>query len=631
MSILLLLLYLAILILPGCAVYQVIRPRLNAFIFSVSVSYTLFTLLFIFANHFSISAIIFMYVVACYVVISAGYIISTVIAQRKIEITKSGGSLLLSIGVISLISAIYQVIFGSFVEVPADIYSHIERYQTAVKTLADNSLGKALPWKDLFFQKSGVFYYLLACARWLTNSSADTVIPVIDFANRTLFLCTTYFFARTVFKQQKNVVAISTLTVLFVALHMGINVFSYVRYYSLAPGMLNMIIYMSAVGIFLSVSSQNFSLKSIGAYFLILLLILTASAVHVQEAMYIGIIIALIAAFGSVSKLKFVPFKLAIDKRQSFVITTLGLAGFISIYLYSHYNLTRAPNAHWRLWEFGPGFWFIPDITILNLKLQFSKVMTLWGLFVYGLFLFNIKRYTKNPFILAAMLSPLATILNPFFVDLFLRHYSSTTLWRLCFLIPIHFVAADLFVHYAMRFKNNHLLSKTLSALVIILLLGLLLPIKNTWQGVHYSRFPTLMASDKTLGYSHYQDLTMYLASLELSYNVLTDPVTGYMISAMTRHENSRQKFFRGYPFKHFTFQDYSNSPLKQYKNYLLIVNKRPRTLSVVGKLSQHWDTDTWTNTKHYYPPQLLKRLNSNPNLFELLWSENEVQVYKVL
>ena len=41
------------------------------------------------------------------------------------------------------------------------------------------------------------------------------------------------------------------------------------------------------------------------------------------------------------------------------------------------------------------------------------------------------------------MLIPFFTVFNPFFTDLFLRLTDSTVLWRFCFLIPIHYVAAD--------------------------------------------------------------------------------------------------------------------------------------------------------------------------------------------
>jgi len=630
---LLITLYLVALIVPGLAIHTALKLRINVFLSSTSFSYSLFALTFITANHFSLPANNFIFAQICIVIISIIFLLAFGLTGKNKalprENKKSIGSLACVLTIIAT-SILYQLFFSAFTEIPSDLYSHMERYQTAFTNINNNSLGQALPWQDLLFQRSGVFYYLLAGASWLTSASSESTISAIDFANRTLFLIAVYFFSYAVFARQKHRTLIAASSVAFVTLHMGINVFAYVRYYSLAPTMLNMIIYMSAVVIFISTASQRFSLKSIGAYVAILLLIITAAAVHVQEAMYIGIMVAIISTFGVLSKLTFTPFKLDIDTRQSLIITIIALTGFISIYLYSHYNLDRAPNAHWRLWEFGAGVGFIPDITTLNLKLQFAKVMTLWGLFVYGLFFLHIKRYLSNPFILAAMLSPIATFLNPFFVDLFLRHYNSTTLWRLCYLIPIHFVAADLFVHYASQFRKKSFVTKLISTITLVAMVGLLLPIKNTWQGVHYSRFPTLERSDKTLSYPYYNDLISYLESLEKPYQVLTDPMTGYVLSAMTKHTSYRRKFFRDYRFKSFTFQDYSTNPLAKYKGYLLVTNQRLHSTSRIGELSGHWRKDEWQQVHHYYPPQLTAHLKANPQRFTELWRNDGVVVYSV-
>ena len=625
-----LLFYVAMLFLPGYAVLKLLRLRFDPFNFSLSFSYATFTLLFVISNYFAVSASNFTYLIFSCLAVSMGYIIFVHSTERNHN-TYGAKCHLVPVTIIGALSGLYQTMFGSFLEVPADIYTHIERYQYAIATFRNDSLGNPLLWKQLLFQKSGVFYHLLASVAYLTNNSIETLISIVDFTNRTLFLCAIYFFTKTIFKNQEGSTAVSAAAVLFVFLHMGINVFSYVRYYSLAPTMLNMVVYFTTIGVFLKTIRQSFTTQSIGNYFIILLLVLTASAVHVQEAIFIIIIIALISTVVVVSTLNILPYKLDVDTRQSLVVFTLGILGFISVYLYSHYNLARAPNAHWRLWEFGQGIGFIPDITTLNLKLQFPRVMTLWGILVYILFFLNINRYRKNLFILAGMLSPLATILNPFFIDLFLRHYSSTAVWRLCYLIPVHFVASDLFIHYCKSIREHPGLKKAGVALILVAMVGLLLPIENTWRNIHYSRFPTLGQSDKNLSVTYYQDLISELESIGQYHQILTDPMTGYMVSAMTRHYSSRNKFFRDFRFKQFTFPDYSGNPLRKYRNYLLIVNNRIKTESRIGKLSGHWAETQWLETHRYYSPELLAHLSNNPNLFELLWSENDILIYKIL
>jgi hypothetical protein len=625
-----LILYVGILSLPGIAIQRALRLELNPFLASVGLSYGLFALIFISANHLTLSASIFIYLQATILVYSVIYI--TLGGFRSpIALKKVAKGTLNPIIIITVVSAIYQIVFGSFNEIPADLYTHMERYQLALGKIANDSLGRALSWKALLFQKSGVFYYLLASVAGATNASAETVVAMTDFANRTLFLIAIYFFSSSVFDKQDRLSLVAFMTVIFTALHMGINVFAYIRYYTLAPSMLSMVVYMAAIALFISVSSQELKPNSLISYSIIIALSCAAASIHVQEAMFIGIIIALISTLAVASKARLIPFEFKTDFRQALPIFTLAIVVFAGIYIYSQSNLPRATNSHWRLWEFGAGSGLLPDITTLNLKFQFSRVLTLWGMFVYLLFFFHIKRYRSNPFILAAMFSPLATFLNPFFVDVFLRYDNSTTLWRLCYLIPVHFVAADLFVHYARELRTCGLLKRSINAILIFTLIALLLPIKNTWQGVHYSRFPTLAPTAEKLGYRHYHDLLEFLESIEQPHKVLTDPITGYMVTAMTKHSNSRKKFFRDNSFKYFNFKSYSDRPLiNKYPGHLLITNNTAHPQSKVGKLAGHWSPYEWHNKKHYYGKALIEHLTAHPSDFELLWSGVDIKVYRI-
>jgi len=218
------------------------------------------------------------------------------------------------------------------------------------------------------------------------------------------------------------------------------------------------------------------------------------------------------------------------------------------------------------------------------------------------------------------MLSPLITFLNPFFIDTFLRNYNSTTVWRLCYLLPIHFVAADLFVYYASRIQNDSFVKRSASALIVTLLLLLLAPLNNnTWQGAHYSRVPTLIASDPDLSYASYNDLLDFLNTLKQEEQVLTDPMLGYMISGLTKHR-----------FKRFSYYDYSNLPLDRYDNHLLVVNQRQLKESRLGELGQHWRKNEWQETRHYYPKELLAHITERPDTFTRLWSNEGVSVYRI-
>ncbi len=632
--------YWAILALPGAALDKLIHTdRHYGPLGWIAMSYCCFVILFITSNYVGLEAKSFSIIISIVIVASLLILLMpgfrSRLLSRQTGTGPSSGHLSDWIApslTILFISAIYQVSVGAHSEVPADLYNHLERFQLASKNLLDNSLGTELAWSKLLQQKSAVFYYLVAFANQLPGLDTRLVLELIDFSNRTLFLLAIFFFTRILFYKHTKRTLIAFLATVFVTMHMGISLFSFVRYYSFAPTMLAMVLYFFAVSLFLQYIHTRFSVRQLSVHtLLILLLTVAAAAVHTQEAMFIAVMIFCISIVATVSQIPKLNFPPVVARHQTKLIAVAGVLGFTAVYIYSAENLTRAANAHWRLWEFGEGFWFVPQLTTLNLKLQFIQVVTLWGLLVYLLFFINIKRYRGNLFLLAGMLSPLVTFLNPFFIDTFLRNYNSTTVWRLCYLLPIHFVAADLFIYYASKIQNNSFLRRSGAALVVALFVLLLAPLNNnTWQGAHYSRVPTLIASDPDLSYANYNDLLDFLNTLKQKEQVLTDPMLGYMISGLTKHYSARRKFFRDYRFKRFSYYDYSNLPLDRYDNHLLVVNQRPKKESRLGELGQHWRKNEWQETRHYYPKELLAHITKRPDTFSHLWSNEGVSVYRI-
>lgn len=622
-----LLAYWVLLVVPGAALTKLINFKAAQGPLSwIALSYIIFALVFINFNYLQLPGYAFTWLILLIVLICIFYLI-----KNRRDCSKNLNDKMISSLLILIISGLYQALFGSFNEIPSDLYTHLENYQKSNNNLANNSLGLKLTWAQIVSQKSGVFYYLVSTVNQLTNLDTRLVVELVDFSNRTLFLLAIFWFSKILFKQHSKSNLLAYISVLFVSLHMGINVFSYIRYYSFAPTMLAMVIYLYAISIFSEQINNPLTLKSflINSCLLLTALLATA-AIHTQEAMFIGVMIFAISLVATFKRL----FRFTTSKSQRFgqaeLITILGLLTFTGVYLYSVENLVRAPNAHWRLWEFGEGFWIFPQLTTLNLKLQFIQVTTLWGLVVYLLFFLNIKRYRNNLFVLAGMFSPLITFLNPFFIDTFLRHYNSTTVWRLCYILPIHFVAADLFVHYYQRIRVVSILKKAIYSFILILLVLLLAPIANTWKKVHFSRVPSLAASKSNLSHSHYADLLDFLNSLSKPEKILTDPMLGYMISGLTKHFSERKKFFRNSKFKRFSYYEYDKNTLTAYKDHLLIVNLREKGLSEIGALSQHWRQNEWTETEYYYPQSLIDHLNQNPAIAQQLWSQNGVAVYRL-
>ena len=483
-------------------------------------------------------------------------------------------------------------------------------------------------------QKGLVWYHFLAFCSMVSGIDVEAALYISTWLTKVLFLLGVYFFSLTIFEKTKHAQIIAILTVVFLALHMGINVMAYIRYYSFAPTMLNFVLYFSAITVFLSfIRTQDGGFIKQLSY--IALLVLATAAVHTQETLFIIVMFALIALIDVILRLStpFQGFESQFSQHLSKIILFTAFIGFLVVYIVARNKLDRAPNIGWRLWEFGEISDWLPKLTTLNLKYQFIRVITLWGVLVYIAAIFYWRDIRQNRYLIAGLISPLFTIMNPFFVDLFLRLDNSTTLWRMSYLIPLHFVAAFLVVKIVKSFRGENLtvFKKVFGATFLALSVVLLLPLNNTYAGLHYSRFPTLEAVDPLNSSHHLEDALNALKTIEDKHIVLTDPVTGYVISGMTHHHSYRHKFFPRRYLK-FSFENYNDSPLRKHKGKLLLINVRSGERSNVGALSRHWSEQV-LDVSRYYPEALTTHLQSNPAKFSLLWksSNADMRLYKIL
>jgi len=291
--------YLSVLTLPGLALTLCLKLRFNPVVSTIALSYISFTLLFISANYFDLAHQVLLIALAILLISS----VASLAVYRTRLLTELRG-FLSPICTITLVSLVYQLLIGAYTEVPADLYAHLERFQIALSQVKQDSLGNSLAIKQLLMQGSSVYYYLLATVASQTQTTAVEIMNAVDFTNRTLFLIAIYFSARFIFSENKNSALIAVLTCVFVILHMGINVFAYIRYYSLAPGMLNLVIYLFAISAFLWVIRKRAIIDLLLAYLLILLAAIAAAAIHLQEAMFIATILALVALIGLSSHIR---------------------------------------------------------------------------------------------------------------------------------------------------------------------------------------------------------------------------------------------------------------------------------------------------------------------------------------
>ena len=621
-----LLLLTGILFLPGLIVVIYTGIRKNWFLISISLSYACHVFIYILYNIFAIPYSTLPWTAASIVTIST----VALVIKRSIIVDHIMKNTSIHFIILSILIAIYLLIAGAYIEIPADIYRHLEYYQQAKEKI---QLGKRYSSDfSIFLSQGSVWYELLAIINYFTKSSTSKYIESIAFITGMLFICSVYYFTLIIFKDSVHKNTIAFLAALLTLMHMGINIFSYVRYYALAPGIINFIIYFTCILLFINLielirTQTRFipDYKQIWMYIGYFILVMTALQIHTQEALFIVVVCYLISI-------------MSIFRNKSSFQGKVTLYGLISIaslfllmgYFYVRYNFDVNTKTN-ILWHLGKNLYMIPEFVILNLSYQFIQVITLWGCIVYMLFFIHIKRYANRLFLLSTMVSPVFTIMNPFFVDLFIRASHPVNLWRLSYLIPIHIIAADLLVLYTQKFfTKKNILFKYFSLFIISSLVILLFPFMNFLPGTHYSRFYTLKSVPSEVSYKLYTDLLDFLDNFDSKQQIITDPVTGYFVSAITIHNSTRAKFHPIGGFKRFTFMSYDEMPLKIYSGHLLIVNLRQQQHSKTGRLARHWHENQLINIKNYYPPQLLDHLKNNPQHFTLLWSTNNISVYKI-
>lgn len=641
-----------LLFLPGLAITYLFRIENYRFLISFSLSYSLFVFLFKSLSFIGQDAEAFSYV---YIFLVSLVLLLAVLKYFRIRKTgtdicdiKCSGCIDYSryLPLFIVISvALYFLWVGAYLEIPADIFRHLEFIQAASRNIMlSEQTNIPVIW---MLGANGKFWHYLYSflASWSDLSLQDAILPA-SFFNVTVFLLGIFCFSQVVFRNMQNSTRIlmltSLVTVLFTFLHFGINIFAFVRYYALAPVILNFILYFAVMAIVIDFfRNEEWEFR----YLIVAAIIFSASIfIHLQEAMFLFLMFTIMSFYLFFQKhaesLKLLWLGKGFEIRLpalnffrnkinfSFLLTQVAM---VSLFLYSYLFLSRNSIDQGKIISLEYVIPFIKNLYILNPNYQFFNVVTVWGVFVIILFLLNIKSFRNNPYLMAGMLSPFFTVFNPFFTDLFLRHSLSMMLWRITFMLPLNFVAAYLFVDAIQYAWRGDLQKKVYGAVTVILLVVFLFPIQTTYFENNYSRIMTLKSVPVENTPQHWRDMIEFLDSLPDRKNIITDPVTGYMLSALTRHSSHRHKFHRrlgGYI--EFNYEDYSSNPFDQYEGFLFIVNRRNGGMSETGRVARHWPEEILQLNNFYNSENMEDYISSNPDRFRLLWEKDKIRVYSL-
>jgi len=555
--------------------------------------------------------------------------------SHKTDIVAVAGIIVVVVG--------YLVYAGPYIEVPSDVLRHLEYIKQMGGDITAAEASER-PLSAQFLTQNGKYWHYLYAfvSDWAGREPVSAIFAASLF-NTLVLLLGVYSFAQVVFhglmKGRSALIGASLAATAFFFLHFGVNIFSFVRYYALAPVMLNLILYFTVMAIAIRFfRTQGWPLRDMLAAGLILY---ASVHIHKQEGLFALIMVLLMSGhlFFCKSRNSLQKWQLGEDRRTLiksllldkstlvFIPLVIATIGF-QIYSYLYYDRHQVLQP--KLIPLDTLLPFVKNLYILNPTYQFYYVITLWGLAVILLFALNWRRFRNNSYIIAGMLSPLFTIFNPVFVDLFLRHSLSIMLWRLSFLVPIYFVAGYLLITALTRIWNGRLVKKVMAGMTVLLLVMLLFPVHTVYIDSPYSRLVTLKRVNGDVSPEHWGDLLAFLDMQKKPKRIITDPVTGYVVNALTKHSSPRDKIHRRWGYVELNYDDYSQHPFDRYAGSLFVVNKRNGGMSETGRIARHWPEEILQVEKYYQNDKLEAYIDLNPERFELLWSQDRIRVFSV-
>ncbi len=523
----------------------------------------------------------------------------------------------------------YLAYAGAYTEVPADVYTHLERVHAQLERLASNAMPPAvMRGPDVLgnFQTRHAYWLHALLCRLSGASVADSVLPVAVF--NTLLLGTAfYFLALTVvarLRQARSVkVWTAVLATVLTLMHQGVGVFAYVRYYTLGPAFLNFAMYLAVIaGVMRWLRAER------GAGRLLPLLPVIGLAtliVHVQEAMFVCFMVwAMSLAQAGIALAWFLRNDGAWREAGRRAACAAVLCTLVYCMLYAWFHMTRPSS----LYTAGCVPLGIGNMLVFDMRGNCLMTMGTWGLVVYALAIFY-GRLREMPFLAGGMLIPVLTWLNPLTVDMLLRFTPSSALvfYRAGFLIPIGLMAAIMIVRalHAVFSPHSPVRSRALAALVMACLVVFLFPVGS--EGMN-GRWTTLRRTRVEHDWRLWRDVVEYVRTHAGGRQVVTDPVTTYMLRPMAGAQVMNRHRGIKVSQKEFELRTVL-SELDPQAGCLLVINRRDGAESPTWTISGHWPADV-LKVSLWYSPEECAGIVARPDIFRLLWQADRVEIYEV-
>jgi len=535
---------------------------------------------------------------------------------------------------------IYVLRVGAYLEIPADVFFHLGAINEARLEISSGVGLVQSPW-----------YFLIATALHLAEEDIQDFIGPFTVLMGSAFLLGIRYFslyiASLIGLTSGRATTFSLIAVGLTFLQFGTDLFSYVRYYTFSPGPISYLVFLGSC-----VALDRFNQHPIvGAGLLrsgtfLLLASLTTYFLHKQELLFISVV--LLFYLGSRATNVFV---------NLFASDHLTKVIYFSGYCFTFLAVSMIFGFLGGLNE--PRFAPLSDHTLeLPIELfssyQFQIADPLGRVFqTYGAigvisaigFLFIVPIQFRIQLILALTIAPVIFMFNPLSAGWFLQHSEPTVLWRLSYMYPVGVVAAICLFSIVKWARVFSVLRLFMFAAIVLLLFPI-----SLLREVQHHRWPTLVAVNEANSPMIWADLIDFFA-VKGHVNVLTDPVTGYILSGLSPVAHAHRKF-QEVEAGSLARENYSTESFLDHAkegDWWIVVNLRDGAESNIGIRSGHWPYDI-VKVRQHYSRNLLSWLkvdvvgNSNssfthdpanagherPTHLRLEWHEDRIWVFSL-
>jgi hypothetical protein len=514
---------------------------------------------------------------------------------------------------------------GPYLEIPTDVFEHLTRITDIKQDLKHGAFGTTFPW-----------YSAVAIALRYSGEPVSQIIMPFSVAMTAIFLFGVISLARELAGQLK-LSRLGELVLLISSpvctlLMFGTSVFSYLRYYIFAPTFLVYLIYLFSgfLAIDLIVNERlhrKFFIRAITVF----LGILVSYVVHRQEALFIVSMLIAGVAYVVLTDVWRVKKSLGPDLvvlPSSWRV--LGFFGipilvFISMFLIMKSGQPEEFLLRNNIIDMGEVIGLDRQLLIADPKGRLFETLGLGGVIAIVAYFLLIPGKERPIFLSISILAPILIIFNPIIVGVFLSVSKQEVLWRFMYMTPIGLVVGYLLAFLASqgRFRRH----TWLNIVAILVLIIPWIPYERA-QEVLQQRYSTLREIPQLQDIRLLSDLVKEVSRYE-GRDILTDPVTGYVIGAMTENRYTGFKFHRSQDHIDLNKRQYSKDSFAGFKGWLVIINLRDGTDSKNGALSGHWPIST-LRTSEYYSQGLVEFLSKNPSHFQLVWERNKIRLYEI-